>query len=153
MKILVSEEYKQMGFYRDFGDLISLREALNRLIEEHRTPSNQRGDRPQLVPLNIYETDNSVVIEAPMPGVKPEDIELSFASGVLTIKASPKSVNTGRNYLVQEWQSSPYFRSLQLPETIDVDSASASIEDGILRINFDKRRRSEPRKIQVKIGG
>jgi len=142
-----------MSFYRDFGDLISLREALNRLIEEQRTPGNQRGDRPQLVPLNIYETDNSIVIEAPMPGVKPEDIELSFANGVLTIKASPKNVNAGRNYLVQEWQSSPYFRSLQLPEAIDVDSASASIEDGILRITFDKRRRSEPRKIQVKIGG
>ncbi len=101
------------------------------------------------IPVNVYEEEEALVIEASMPGVKPEDIELSCIDDVLTIRG--RSSVPDREYLHQEMHSTEYLRRIPLPGGCLVDEAEASTELGLLRIRVPKPRPRAPERIRIQI--
>ncbi|MDP9382312.1 MAG: Hsp20/alpha crystallin family protein [Chloroflexota bacterium] len=146
-----------MSFGRGFDDVLSLRDAMNRLFAESfvqptRAQQQAGGENTQAVPVNIFEAGDNVVVFVPMPGLQPTDVDISVSESVLTLRGNKRGHEERHHFLQHEWTVGPYQRSVQLPEDVDVESARASMDNGVLVITFNKSERNRPRRIQVQSG-
>ncbi len=145
-----------MSFGRGYNDILSLREAMNRLLEESYVQPRRGGEggsgQAQHVPANVFHSGDNIVVFVPMPGLQPEDVEISVNEGVLTLHGKKRGNEERHEFYVHEWTVGPYTRSLQLPDEVDVESARASLDNGVLVVTFNKSERSKPRRIQVRAG-
>ena len=141
--------------WEPFRDLITLREAMDRLFEE----SFIRPRVGWLAPLgagalavDMYETDQDVVVKSSMPGVKPEDIDITITGDTLTIKGETKAEEKVEkaNYVRQERRYGAFSRSLTLPTTIVAEKAKAEFENGVLTLTLPKAEEVKPKTIKVK---
>ncbi|MFQ6014070.1 MAG: Hsp20/alpha crystallin family protein [Anaerolineae bacterium] len=138
-----------------FRDLVSLREAMDRLFEE----SFVRPRRAWLTPLregelaiDMYETEDDVVVKTAVPGVSPDDIDISIVGDTLSIKGETKTeeeVKEG-SYLRRERHYGAFSRTVSLPAGIKADKAEASYENGILTLTIPKAEEVKPKTIKVK---
>lgn len=104
--------------------------------------------------LNIWEQGEALVAEAEVPGVKPEDVDVSVVGGELIIKGRrDDSQQAGASYHRRERSVGEFSRTVRLPVEIDADKVQASLQDGVLRITLPKAAAVKPRKIQVNAGG
>ena len=136
-------------------DLVSLREAMDRLFEESfvrpwggRLAPREAGS----LALDMYETDEAVVVKLAIPGVKPEDIDVSVTGDVLTIKGETKAEEEvkGENYIRRERRYGAFSRSVSIPVTVVSDKGEAEFEDGVLTLTLPKAEEVKPRAIKVK---
>ena len=135
-------------------DTVSLREAMDRLFEESflRPDLFGGGETPaSALPLDMYETENDVVVKASVPGVKPEDIEVTVTGDLLTIKGEFKSEEKTekRNFIRQERRYGSFCRQLGLPTSVDSGKAEASFESGILTLTLPKVEAVKPKTVRV----
>ena len=137
---------------------LSLRQMMDRLLEEAFV--SPRGLAGQLggaggPALNAYEEGDQFVVETQLPGMKPEDIQVSIEQGVLTIQGQTKAEEERkeRSYLIREHRTGRFSRSVRLPETVDPDAVQATYEDGVLRLTLPKAERARARRIQIETGG
>jgi HSP20 family protein len=102
--------------------------------------------------MDMYETDDDVVINADLPGLKPEDVDISVTGNTLNIKGEFRSEEEGErgNVHFQERRYGKFQRSVSLPSGIDTDAAEAEFEDGILKIALPKSEEAKPKQIPVK---
>jgi HSP20 family protein len=140
-------------------ELANLHSAMDRLFQDFFGPSTtdggQRSATPSyLLPIDVKEVENGYRIHAPVPGFKPEEVEVSFSDGVLQIQArhSEETKQEEGGYLRREVAYGNYQRSIQLPGDVKEDEISADFEDGVLTVNVPKMPRPEPKKIQVSAG-
>jgi len=108
-----------------------------------------------IVPVDVYQTDDDVVVKATMPGVKPEDINISITGESLTIEGEIEEeleISDERNvrFHVRERRYGSFYRSLTLPTLVDADKASAEFENGVLTLTLPKVEEVKPKKITVK---
>src|SRR5256714_4644423 len=124
-----------------------LRPLLEQLLSEER----QRGGGPrgEPMPVNIYETDDGVVIDAAVPGAGPDDVDIQCAEGVLTIRA--RSQVPEREFMHQEIRPVEYLRQLALPADCRFEDARAEAEYGILTIRIPKSPPRTPEKIKIQV--
>ena len=124
-----------------------LRPLLEQLLSEER----QRGGGPrgEPMPVNVYETDDGVVIDAAVPGAGPDDVDIQCAEGVLTIRA--RSQVPEREFMHQEIRPVEYLRQLALPADCRFEDARAEAENGILTIRIPKSRPRTPEKIKIQV--
>src|SRR5215472_13969020 len=122
-----------------------VREALEQLLNEPR----QRAAGPAPMPMNVYEDGDALVVEASVPGVAPDDVELSCVDGVLTIRARSRIAE--REYLHQEIRGVEYLRRISLPGDCRFDQAEANAEHGMITIRVPKARPKKPEKIRIQI--
>jgi HSP20 family protein len=137
-------------------DLVSLREAMDRLFAE----SFVRPGGGMLAPaegetlaVDMYETDDDVIVETALPGIDPEDVDISVTRNTLTIKGETRAeeeVEEG-NYVYRERRFGGYSRSLTLPVGVEADKAEAEYENGVLKLRLPKVEEAKPKAIQVKI--
>ncbi len=101
--------------------------------------------------VDIKEENNSYVIHADVPGIKPEDIDLSLEDGVLTIRGERKFDNeeTKDGYKRVERVRGTFYRRFNLPDTADQESVSANCKDGVLEVVINKQEKVLPKKIKV----
>nr|MBC7245595.1 Hsp20/alpha crystallin family protein [Chloroflexota bacterium] len=139
--------------WEPFSDLISLRDAMDRLFEESFV--RMRG-LPTLwgaetLALDMYETPDSVVVKTAVPGVKPEDIEITITGDILTIKGETKAEEKVEkaNYIRQERRYGAFQRSVQLPGALVSDKAEATFENGVLTLTIPKSEEAKPKTIKV----
>ena len=135
-----------------FGEMMTLREAMNSLFEESFVnPSPGRG--PGLtMPVNVSETNDTFVVEASLPGVRSEDLDITLQDNVLTISGEVRQEQTSGerpNYHRIERRYGRVSRSLSLPTQVQADKVEANLEQGILRIEIPKAEEVKPRKITV----
>ena len=109
----------------------------------------QRSAGPVPMPMNVYEDGDALVIEASLPGVPPDDVELSCLDGVLTIRALARV--SDREYLHQEIRDVEYLRRISLPADCRFDKAEASAEHGVVTVRVPKVRPKAPEKIRIQI--
>ncbi len=88
----------------------------------------------QSVPVNVYETEGALVVVAPLPGVKVDDIEVAIGGGELRIRAEMRT-DAPKDYLVHEWSYGPYERTVKVPEGFGSDG-SASFGNGQLAVRL-----------------
>lgn len=102
--------------------------------------------------VDITEDENSFKLLADIPGVKPDDIEVSMENGVLTIKGERKTEDKteGENFRRVERQYGMFYRRFTLPETANADKIEAHSENGTLKITIPKQEVAQARRITVK---
>jgi len=142
--------------WEPFRELVSLREAMDRLFEESFVRPSETA---QLVPpssgilaVDMYETDESIVIKSALPGVKSEDIDISLEGDILTIKgeiSSDEEVKE-KSYIRRERRCSSFYRSLSVPVPVVVDKAEAEFENGVLTLTLPKAEDVKPKSIKVR---
>ncbi len=101
------------------------------------------------MPMNVYEEGDALVIEAILPGVGPDDVELSCVDGVLTIRARSRIAE--REYLHQEIRGVEYLRRIALPSDCRFEQAEANAEHGLVTIRVPKVRPKAPEKIRIQV--
>lgn len=105
---------------------------------------------------DIEDTGNSYRITAPVPGFKPEEVEVTFQNGVLQLSAQhaqeQQEGEPGKNYVRRELARGAVQRSVQLGDEVDPDNISASVENGLLTVEVPKAKQAEPKKITVGTG-
>lgn len=103
--------------------------------------------------LDVYETDKAVMVETPLAGVKPEDVEITVQKGVLIIKGESKREHEvdEKNYYRKEVRSGSFYREVVLPTQVTEDKVSAEFENGLLKITCPKSEPALAKKIEVKV--
>ena len=127
-----------------------MEEMMNRLPAMRGNSKLQRGFVPAM---DVYDNKTSVVVETPLAGIKPEDVEVSVEKGVLTIKGESKKEHEvdDKNYYRKEVRSGSFFRQVALPAAVKEDKVEAEFEDGILKITCPKAGSTKVKKINVKV--
>lgn len=138
-----------------FKDLLTLREAMDRLFEDSfiRTGTRwitPRGDARCELPIDVYTTDEELVIIASVPGVSPEDVQITIEGDTLTIRGELPGPLENVNYVAQERPYGTFQRVLRLNIPIDAEHAEATFDKGVLTLVIPKREEAKPRTIQVK---
>ncbi len=138
--------------YQPWGLLDQLQRELSRGCENNQT--NDSVETDQWTPaVDIKEETDCYVLHADIPGVKPDDIEISMEDGILTVKGEreteAKSQENG--YTKVERSFGSFYRRFTLPDTADPDSISATSIDGVLELSIPKRELAKPKKIKVSI--
>jgi len=141
--------------WEPFRDLISLREAMDRLFEESfiRPRAGWLAPLgPETLVVDMYETDESVVVKTSVPGVKPEEIDITITGDTLTIKGETKVEEKVEktNYIRQERRYGAFSRSVTLPTTVVAEQAKAEFEHGVLTLTLPKAEEVKPKSIKVK---
>jgi HSP20 family protein len=120
--------------WEPFNDLISLRDAMDRLFRESFIRPYESGLvtwGTNKLPIDMYETETAVVIRAIVPGVRPEDIDITVSGDTLTIKGEimPPEEAELYDYYCRECPCGAFSRAITLPGNLDTDSANASFEN------------------------
>ena len=144
--------------YDPFREALSLRDAMDRLFQESFVRPNG-WTAPASVPVDLHETDGGYVVEASLPGWKPEDVNITVQDGTLTISGQyhdqpePQAQNgqNGKSWHLRERRFASFSRSFTFPTAVDADKAQASYENGVLTLTLPKAESAKPR--QIKIGG
>ncbi|MBF0407999.1 MAG: Hsp20/alpha crystallin family protein [Candidatus Riflebacteria bacterium] len=100
--------------------------------------------------VDIYETDESLVLVADLPGVDKESLEIKVDEGILTIEAHMKHVDSKR-YLAREFHPVSFFRQFEVYETVNQNAINASLVNGVLTLTLPKAEKQKPRQIEVKV--
>ena len=147
--------------YFPFGqDFVVLRDAVNQLLEESYVPARGTGStngtatvRP--LPLDVYATPDEAVVIAAVPGLNPQDLEVTVNQNVVTLSGAVATATESEQgkqatwYLHELWHG-PFRRSVTLPFEVDASKADATFENGIVRIILPKAERARPHKIAIK---
>ncbi len=105
-------------------------------------------------PTDLFETDDDVVVQAVLPGIKPEEVEIAVREGILTIKGEKHEQKTERdNYFRREIRYGAFSRSIPLPTRVNHEEAVAQFENGILTVTLPKAEEVRPKMIRVRAGG
>lgn len=142
--------------WEPFGDMVTLREAMDRLFEESVVRPQESGEQAaagQSLAVDVYEEDNALVVKAAVPGVKPEELDINITGDVLNIKGEIKKDReiSNENYHQREFRYGAFCRSLRLPIEVDVDKAEALFKDGILTLTLPKPEEKKPKSVSVKV--
>ena len=134
-------------------DLVSMRTAMDRFFDDDFRPFQwlSGGSMGPGLPLDVTTDANSVTIEAALPGIKPEDVDITVENGTVTISgktASERSAEEGA-YVLQEIRRGTFSRSVTLPTGLEPDKARATFEHGILRLEIPKAEQVKPRQIKI----
>lgn len=135
-----------------FNGLVPLRNAVERMADQGFRPPMPFGLWAEGgMAVDMYETESSVVVKAPIPGVKAEDIQVSVTGDTLTIKTETKQDQEIKreNYLRQERRYGACCRSVTLPDGLQTDKAEAEYTDGVLTLVFPKAEEVKPKSIKV----
>ncbi|MGD0977460.1 MAG: Hsp20/alpha crystallin family protein [Minisyncoccia bacterium] len=108
------------------------------------------SDEGQLT-VDVFQTDNEIVIKSTIAGVGAEDIDISLTSEMVIIKGKrqPEEKVRSSDYYHQELYWGPFSRSIILPEEIDVDGAKASMKNGLLTLRLPKLARNKTKKLKI----
>jgi len=139
--------------WEPFRDMTTLRDAMDRMFEERflRPLAPFAPWAQGTMAVDVYETHDSVVVKAPIPGVKAEDIQVSISGDTLTIKAEVKEEHEIKreSYLRRERRFGSSCRSVTLPGGLEAEKAEADYTDGILTLTLPKAEEVKPKTIKV----
>ncbi|MFQ5532316.1 MAG: Hsp20/alpha crystallin family protein [Candidatus Methylomirabilales bacterium] len=140
-----------------FHDLISLQERMNRLFDQ--TMARSRGEKEGMVgsswapAVDIYETADSVVLNAELPGLSKDDIDIQVRDNVLTLKGERRLEREVKqeNYLRVERAYGSFQRAFTLPASIQADKIRAVFKNGVLEVSIPKVAEAKPKQIKIEV--
>ncbi|HLA15026.1 MAG TPA: Hsp20/alpha crystallin family protein [Gemmatimonadaceae bacterium] len=131
--------------------VFGLRREIDRLFED----AFLREGQSWTPAVDIKETDNELTVELELPGLKPENVEITAENGILTIRGEKQSERKeeeqSRYHLVERTYGS-FMRTFQLPQGVDEDQIAAEYDNGILSLRIPKAALPQPRRIQISSG-
>ncbi len=104
-------------------------------------------------PMDMYETETSLVVELPLAGVRPEDVEVSVHKGMLVVKGEQKKEHEveEKNYYRKEVRTGSFYREVVLPSSVSEEGVCAEFSNGILKIILPKSKPAEAKKITINV--
>lgn len=121
--------------------------------EESDNALEQTSNGPVFQPLvDIYETGDSLVVLADMPGVGPDDISIDLENDILRLRATPKYADNTDNAIIGEYDTGAFLRQFHLTEAIDREKIKAEMKNGELKLILPKAAKAMPRRIEVRAG-
>ncbi len=140
--------------WEPFRDFVTLRQAMDRLFEDAMVNTSRHwdGQRDGHLPLDIYTTKDAIVIRASVPGLKPDDVEITLEGSTVTIRGETKAqqAEDGATYMLQEQHYGSFSRTIDLAMPVQADKAEAKFENGLLTLTIPKAEEIKPKVIQVK---
>ncbi len=138
--------------WEPFRELMDLRRSMDHLFEDYAYPFRHLVGHQAVIPLDIYHTDNAMVVKGSLPGVKPEDVDITITGDTLTIRGESKEDKEVKrdDYLCREHYYGTLSRTVTLPDGLDIDKAEASFEDGVLTLTIPKSEEQKPKQIKIK---
>lgn len=111
----------------------------------------EQGDFPGQLAVDVYETEDKLVIKARTAGVNKEDLDVSISDGILTVSGTLSSGDDtdATNWHIQECYWGEFSRTVALPVAVKEDEASAALKDGVLTIEFPKVQQEQAKKITI----
>ena len=137
-------------------EMMTLREAMDRLFDDAFTQPfslmRDGGSNWSSLAINMYQTDNDIVVKAALPGIKADEVQINVTGDVLTIKGEVKNEeeNKDKSWHMREQRWGAFERSVRLPTDVVSDKARADFENGILTITLPKSEEVKPKTITIK---
>lgn len=133
-----------------FDPLSSIRlfeDAFTRMVNE------PRATRPWSPAVDIYETENELVLKADVPDVDPKDIDVRVENQTLTISGERKfeQENTSKGFHRIERSYGNFVRSFSVPNTFDTENIGAGFKNGVLTVTLPKKEAAKPRQVKVEV--
>ena len=116
-----------------------------------KTLSTRDDTRYIAPPVDIFETEDALMVVVDLPGVDKDGVDLRVEDGVLTIKAKA-NYNPPSNVIREEFSLQGYYRQFQLSDEVDQEKIAAESRNGVLTITLPKAEKTKPRQIKVKVG-
>jgi len=142
-----------VGWVSPWREMERLRREMNRLFSEWPR-SSQWTAAPSYPAMNAWTNDNSAIVTAELPGVRPEDIDITVEEDMLTLRGSrqPEEVGEGVTFHRRERRFGSFTRTFRLPFDVDADKVEARFQNGVLSITLPRAEADKPKKIAVKTG-
>jgi len=138
-----------------FRGLNTLQEEVNRLFENGFAHSRSgQAELASWAPaVDIYETENELVVKADLPDVQEKDIDVRVENNTLTIRGERKFSNEVHedNYLRVERAYGTFTRSFSLPNTVNTEAIHAEYRNGVLNVRMPKREETKPKQIKISV--
>jgi HSP20 family protein len=135
-------------------EMMTLREAMDRLFDDSFTrPLSIRDGWSMTSPaIDMYQTENDVVVKASIPGIKAEEVQINITGDVLTLKGEVKQEEerNDKAWHIREHRFGSFERSVALPTAVKTDKAEAVFENGVLTITLPKADEVKPKTINIK---
>ena len=137
-------------------EMMTLREAMDRLFDDAFTrPLSQMregGSNWSSLAIDMYQTDNDIVVKAVLPGIKADEVQINVHGDVLTIKGEVKHEEEKKDkaWHIREHRWGAFERSVRLPIDVVSDKAKADFDNGILTITLPKSEEVKPKTITIK---
>lgn len=136
-----------------FREAVSLSDAMNSLFRESfiRPGNGPLAGVGAGLPLDVKESENEFVVRASLPGVKPDEVQITVHGDVLVIRGETKAEEEkkGETWHLRERRHGSFQRSLSLATAIDADKARAQFEHGVLTLTLPKAEAAKPKQIKV----
>lgn len=136
--------------------MVTLRDAIEKLFGERVYGRSLfpgqigRFGEEQWIPINMFELPEGFMVIAPMPGLQAEDVELTAAGNILTLRGRRTPGQEDRDYLLKEWDYGPYGRTIELPFPVDPNHIIATLDNGVLTVNLRKSEAMMPKRIHIR---
>jgi len=139
--------------WEPFREAVSLRDAMNSLLQESfvRPGGIPAQGGSAALPLDVCETENEFVVKAAMPGVKPDDVQITVHGDTLAIRGESKAEEEkkGEHWHIRERRFGVFQRAVSLTTPVDSEKAQARFENGVLTLTLPKSEAAKPRQIKV----
>jgi HSP20 family protein len=147
------QEMGRRNIWDSMTEMVTMQEAMERMLDEswgRQRYGWRQDERVRPLPLDVYSTPEEVVIQASVPGMEPDRVEITIEGELLTIKGERKAPLENVDYHIQERGYGPFSRSLTLSVPVQADLAEAVFEQGELTLTIPKAEEVKPRTIKVK---
>ncbi len=133
-------------------EIMTLREAMDQLFNDAFTSSAGVRKVASTPLVDMYQTDDDIVIKATLPGFAKDDVDITLTDNVLTLRGNveKEEKNEGKSYYIREQSYTNFERSLRLPVDVELEKAEALFKDGILTITLPKAEAVKPKSIMIK---
>ncbi len=138
-----------------FRGATNLQEQINRVFGDLvGRPGGESNLTPWAPAVDIFETENELVVKADLPDVNPQDLDIRVENNVLTIRGERKFENEVNedNYLRIERSYGSFSRSFSLASSVNADAINADYQNGVLTLSIPKREEAKPKQIKVNVG-
>jgi HSP20 family protein len=135
-------------------EMLSMRRAMDRMFDNELFNEDWNQTMNWNLALDVSELEGEYVVKASLPGVNPDDLEITYNNAMLTIRANVKAEEEkkGETYHMRERRYGTFSRSISLPSSIQADAIEASYDAGVLTLRLPKTEEVKPRKIQIQSG-
>jgi HSP20 family protein len=133
----------------------TLQEQLNRVVGDMlERAGNESNLTPWAPAVDIFETEHELVVQADLPDVNPQDLDIRVENNILTIRGERKFENkvNEENYLRVERAYGSFSRSFSLANSVKSDAIKADYQNGVLTLSIPKREEAKPKQIKVNVG-
>jgi len=133
-------------------EMMSLRDAMDRLFYDAFTRPLFLKDAWSVPAIDMYQTDDEIVVKAALPGIKADEVQINITGEVLTLKGEVKHEEEKKEkaWHIREQRYGSFERSVVLPTDVVADKAKADFENGILTITLPKAEEVKPKVISIK---